>query len=225
MRRFIAAGIIMLALILAAGMLSGCVWLGDLLHSFTPEPTEAPVTEPPEGYLETEEPDPTTASEAQAGAEELLARFYRAWTPASLGLTEAVCEADKAEREAYLSLMREEALIAEVYSALRMIERGEGVSEGENGDWSTYADGSFECSLADGASVSGRPVAANELSCEVRSARERTSIALTERNGAFTAVFTGSREARLELRSGAIRYRSERGLELIFENGALSPAG
>lgn len=231
MRRAAKTASVLLLLALLAAASYGCVWVGELLYSLDPDPTEAPVTEPPFGVSDpSSAPAEAASSDPVAAACDFASGVIRLWGESSAGFTEAVCENGEAA-DTYLLLMGDWSAFASVYSVLRAASSGTLLEEegipyaaahkvGKNGELTVEAE--------NGASLTCSLVAGNVLNCSFVRADARLELTAAKSGAGYIIRLNGAPNSFIEVRPGRIRYaRSEKASGLVFpeEETALDYVG
>lgn len=221
MRRALKTAILLLLAACVAACCS-CVWVGELLYSLDPDPTEAPQTEPP--FV----PEEPTASPAAQAADPLVsvrdfaAGITRLWGAAAHGMTEAACEA-KGARELYAGLLNDWAGFAYVCDILSGAASGT-LADEEGIPYAvvtyTQKDGSFSVEAENGVTLNCSLVAGGVLEAAVTGGRTPGFTAAKSGAG-YIIRFVGEPTSYIEVKSGSVRYaRVEKAGSLTFPEDA-----
>lgn len=209
-----------LAAALAMLALAGCAWIGDALYS----------------AAKTSEPlSPTAAAVSPAPTEEMVSDpvsalfhgYFKAFSAASHGLTEAVCEAENEEASRlYAEFEAQEALIAKLYAALSQLSRESGALDPEGSDalgsGEMKPDGGFSFRYADGSVLNGSLNDGRSLVCSYTEGGVSARLRLAKISGGFICgMERGSAAGVFELRG---RLRFAYGESSLFKGSALVQA-
>ena len=221
MRRALKTAILVLLAAWVAAACS-CVWVGELLYSLDPDPTEAPQTEPPFGTAGPTASPETQAADPLVSARDFAAGLLRLWGESTRGMTEAACEAEGAE-ELYTDLLHDWAGFASVCAMLS--DAASGTLMDEEGFpyaavYRTQKDGSFSVESENGVTLNCSLVAGGVLEVSVTGGKTPEFTAAKSGSG-YIIRFAGEPASYIEVKSGSVRYaRVEKAGSLTFPEDA-----